>query len=1166
MKRLFITLFFIQLAVVGVFARPVDVVTARRVADTYMEAMGMKNTASLNDVTVQTPFTEFYVFASSEGGFVLVSADDCVVPVLGYSVGGRFAVEKIPANVRSILDGYEREIRHRKRFDTPQGDRPDNAVALQWEALTNGRMFTAPLTTTVTPLLSTTWDQCPYYNILCPYDENEDYSENYHIVTGCVATATAQIMKYHNYPATGHGSHSYYHDNGTVSYGTLSANFGATTYNWSNMPNSLSSTSTTAQVNAVATLMYHIGVADEMEYDYADNGGSGAFNYNYGLELVPCSQTSLAKYFKYRPDMAVIERDSYSDEDYCAILRSELNMQRPILYSGYGGGGHSFVCDGYNNNGQFHINWGWGGVYDGYFTMGDLTPGGSGTGGNSTHNYSYGNVALIGIRPNNNWSATSTTTVTLSTTGASGATATVGGAGTYQFGDTVELGVSGVSEGYRFIGWTDGDKNNPRLLYANGGSYNFTAKMEQLAGDTLSYCGNYTTEVSSYSVDWADYRWGIRLPASALTAGHNLEAVQLYVPDAGTYTLTVYTGTSSPATAAYTASLTFSDEDEDQWQTFTLSTPVTVTGSQNLWLTFTCSDADYPAAITHSCGNSDGLLFGDDLTGYDSYTFLIRGIFGTSTSSDPCATPATVPYVLDFAADDFDDKINCWTIYDYDGDGYNWELGSSYFVSYSWENSSALDPDNWLIMPSIQLPAGNSSILSWYDFTANINYPDEHYGVYISTTGGASIDDYTMLVDYTLEDTVWTPRAIDLGAYAGQVVKLAFRHHNCPDRLAMAITDISVTLAPGYVVSATANNTALGFTVGSGTYNSGDTATLWAVPYSGTMFMGWSNGTEDNPYSFIVNNDVNLVANFALSTNDTLWQHDTTTVVILDTVTLYDTVINTEYVYDTVYTDPDTVTLYDTVNVTNTEYVYDTVVVTSIEYVHDTIYSDADTITIIRVDTVIINNFDTIWSFDTVTFTNTEYVHDTVTLTNTEYVHDTVTVTNTEYVYDTVTVTNTEYVHDTVTLTTTEYVHDTVTVTNTEYVYDTVTVTNTEYVYDTVNIIDTVTLVQRDTIYGDTIVLTIHDTIHITDTVFIDTTQTGIGDIEVNSAKIYQRDGCIVVEGAEGHNVYLYDAVGRMLAVKHDNIGEAIAYPIASSGVYLVKVGDAPARRIAVIR
>ena len=667
------------------FARPVDANKARTVAETYLRAMGMKNPSALVDVTAQTPFTEFYIFAAEEGGFILVSADDCARPVLGYSTTSKFKTKNIPANVRWWLEGYEKEIRHGKSQVAAQSlPMADMETESQWQMLTSGQMLSDPLNTAVAPLLATTWNQYPYYNSLCPYDERETYTPDGRIVTGCVATATAQIMKYHNYPTTGYGSHSYVHYNDDTSYGTLSANFGNTTYQWSNMPNALTSTSSTAQVNAVATLMYHIGVADEMEYDLGANGGSGAFNYNYNGTLTASSQTSLMEYFKYRPDMRAVIRDNYSHDEYCALLRAELDQSRPILYSGRGSGGHSFVCDGYDNAGDFHINWGWGGAYDGYFTVDAFMPGGGGAGSSSDHNYSHDNVALLGIQPNTNWSTTGTTTVTTAVSGATGIT--VNGAGTYSFGDTVELSVINLPEGYRFARWSDGDRFNPREIYANGGNYSLTAMVEPLSGDTLSYCGQYASHLTSYSVDWADNRWGIRLPASVLTAGTVLDAVQIYIKYAGTYTLTVYTGTTDPTTEAYSASTTFYADDEEAWQTIALSTPVAIDGTQNVWITFTNTDVDYPAAVTASCGNVDGLIFGNSLDGYNDYTFMIRGIFSEQTVSpvDENCVIQYFPYTQDFDGT----LVSCWNIYDQNQDGTIW----------AWYNSVGIDGSSCLGM------------------------------------------------------------------------------------------------------------------------------------------------------------------------------------------------------------------------------------------------------------------------------------------------------------------------------------------------------------------------------------------------------------------------------------------------------------------------------------
>lgn len=616
----------------SVNAKPVDVGTARRVAETYLHTVGMKNTAALVDITAATPFTEFYVFAAAEGGFILVSADDCVKPVLGYSVSNVFDAKEIPDHVRAWLEGYEGEIRHWKAVEASHGalgSAKPTVLEQQWQLLKAGATPPMPLSA-VAPLMATTWNQAPYYNNLCPYDANENEYYGYRVVSGCVATATAQVMKYHNHPATGYGSHSYTHP----TYGTQSANFGATTYAWSSMPTALTSTSSTTQINAVATLMYHIGVADEMNYGLAVNGGSSAYNYNYSNNsLATCSQASLMSYFKYRPDMAVVKRNDYPGDVYCAILRGELDQSRPILYFGSDTtGGHSFVIDGYNAAGDFHVNWGWGSSYDGYYTMGDLVPGGGGAGANNG-SYNLYNAAIIGIRPNASWSTSGSTAVTASVTGG---TATITGAGSYSFGDTVMLSIYDVAEGYRFARWSDYDCSNPRIFFANGGSYDFTAQLEPLQGDTLSYCGPYCEQLSNYSVNWNDYRWGIRLPASVLPAGKLLRAVQVFIPEAGTYELTVYTGTSSPTTAAYTTSVTFGANDAGRWQDYTLSTPMVMDGTQNLWLTFTCYDVAYPAAITRYCGNNDGLLFGNSLSSYSGYTFMIRGIFerGIITSGD----------------------------------------------------------------------------------------------------------------------------------------------------------------------------------------------------------------------------------------------------------------------------------------------------------------------------------------------------------------------------------------------------------------------------------------------------------------------------------------------------------------------------------------------------
>ena len=617
MKKIVLLLLAALTAAVAV-AHPVDPAAARRVADEFMKRHGRQ--VALVDVTGETPYTAFYVFAAPEGGFVLVSAYDQAVPVLAYSLMSRFESKDMPENVRWWLEGYEREI---------LGAASDEA-----ESAGGTRSMEPGELTAVSPLLTTTWNQSPYYNALCPYHS----ASGERSVTGCVATATAQVMKYYNHPATGYGSHTYTSDrtvNGTnYNFPNLSADFGSTTYQWSSMPNALSGSSSSTQVNAVATLMYHIGVADEMNYSPA---ASGAQNYNTGGTINRSSQTSLMKYFKYRPDMAPLMRADYGDAAFSALLRAEIDQQRPVLYSGSNvSGGHSFVLDGYDASGYFHINWGWGGYLDGYFAMGSLNPGVGGIGGNSSGTYNMDNVALVGIRPNTNWSTSGVTTVTATSAGHGN----VSGSGSYAFGDTVTLTAT-ASSGYRFAGWSDGSKFNPREIIATGGSYSFTATFEAVAGDTLHYCpGNY--KINNYGAVSGPCTWGIRLPSSLLTEVDSLVAVQLYVANAGNYSMTVYTGASHSVTAA-TATVTFAEADEDQWRTLTLATPVAA--NYDIWIVFSSSDASYPASYTYGSGVAAGFLWGSSLeqrgTTWD-VTAMIKGIFKDATVVPPTQYTLTV--------------------------------------------------------------------------------------------------------------------------------------------------------------------------------------------------------------------------------------------------------------------------------------------------------------------------------------------------------------------------------------------------------------------------------------------------------------------------------------------------------------------------------------------
>lgn len=335
--------------------------------------------------------TAYYVFDVGENqGFVIVSGDDLAEPVLGYNITGRYTKENLPPALIKWMDNYRLQI----VYAVENLQSTSTEITNKWDKYYNNTTVNHPgrSTNSVNPLLgSIAWNQDPYYNEMCPYDNN--YSD--YCVTGCVATAMAQIMKYWAFPTQGTGFHSY----NDPHYGTQSANFGGTTYQWSSMPNSINSSN-----NAIATLMYHCGVAVDMGYGPGATGGSEAYVTIAGAPTgSACAELAYKTYFGYDPGtIQGILRDNYPNQnDWTSLLTNELDNNRPIQYAGSGqGGGHTWVCDGYDQNGQFHMNWGWGGNSNGYFDINNLSPGALGAGGGTGGFNSY-QQAIIGIKPVN---------------------------------------------------------------------------------------------------------------------------------------------------------------------------------------------------------------------------------------------------------------------------------------------------------------------------------------------------------------------------------------------------------------------------------------------------------------------------------------------------------------------------------------------------------------------------------------------------------------------------------------------------------------------------------------------------------------------------------------------------------------------------------------------
>jgi hypothetical protein len=399
MKNTLLLLLLLLISSLSVYPEPVDTNTARKVAKNFITHQNSGNPTiqsqepylactyttkekGLVSKPGEMPIPLFYIYNIRGGqGFVIVSADDAAIPVLGYSNEGSFTGNNMPVAFDKLLEKFRQEIKFIK-LNSLQAD--DNINMLWQENITANYVSTFS-TNAVSPLVATKWNQAPYYNDLCPYDA----THNERTVTGCVATAMAQIMKYWNYPATGTGFSSYNHS----TYGTLSANFGSTTYNWAGMPNSVNSTN-----NAVATLMYHVGVSVDMDYGPGSTGGSSAYVISSASATQACSEYALKTYFGYDASLQGIQRTNFTDAVWIQKLKTELDAGRPILYTGFGQGGHAFVCDGYDNSNNFHFNWGWGGMYDGYFNINSLNPG-TGGAGSGAGTYNNGQQALMGIKP-----------------------------------------------------------------------------------------------------------------------------------------------------------------------------------------------------------------------------------------------------------------------------------------------------------------------------------------------------------------------------------------------------------------------------------------------------------------------------------------------------------------------------------------------------------------------------------------------------------------------------------------------------------------------------------------------------------------------------------------------------------------------------------------------
>ena len=396
MRKLISFLLLFTLGNLLLWSKQIDQIEAKHVAENFLNnnVYIMKKNSKLeinlvytslnNDVKNKKGLTDKYYYVYNIGnnqGFIIISADDINYPIIGYSKTGSYDVNHLPENLKSWMKSIEMGMQ--QAFDN--STKPTKEIEKEWELYRNSNKGINTRITPLQPLLKTKWNQDEPYNSQIPYK----------VYTGCVATATAQIMKFHQHPKKGTGIIPAYQTidpSNNVTYNIPQIDLKQYEYDWANMLDQYNNSPTpkynNKQAKAVGLLMYHVGASAKMQYG---EKGSGAFPED--------ALKALYTYYDYDKSIDYIVRGKYytnvneiiiSDKEWNTIIIKELNEGRPILYSGSDvtNEGHTFVCDGYDSNGLLHFNFGWGGNQDGYYNS------------NAPLNYKYGQSMGINIKPN----------------------------------------------------------------------------------------------------------------------------------------------------------------------------------------------------------------------------------------------------------------------------------------------------------------------------------------------------------------------------------------------------------------------------------------------------------------------------------------------------------------------------------------------------------------------------------------------------------------------------------------------------------------------------------------------------------------------------------------------------------------------------------------------
>jgi len=798
---------------------------AMSIAESFLSKQGKASTISSKSDALSMVYTAknqlraasgkdyFYVFNRGDNnGFIIVSADIRTKEVLGYGLSGKFDYADLPPNFKAWLTTYEKEI---ESLDNPKSSdflQPNPEIA---PYLTKAPIRTS-FPASVNPLIKTKWNQDYPYNMYCPDSDNNP--------TGCVATAMAQVMYYYQYPVKGTGSHSYVSK--TNSY-SLSANFGSTTYDWTNMRLTYDGSETSVQKQAIATLMFHCGVAADMDYDSFEKGGSAAFP--------SVAAAGMINYFGYDAGIEACLKDFYSDEAWIAVLKNELSSNRPVLYSGSGSkGGHAFICDGYNND-FFHFNWGWGGYADDYFQTSALVPGG--------YTFNDDQLMIIGIKPSSGGSATEAQLKFESISSPKDTGTPFNKSELFPVTVTTVQNVSLVTTFSGYIGLAVYDIND-----------NFLQSIDTytLASSPLQP-GYYFPEVPYDDINISalqDGKYKIMSTYSFSMNPASRRVMETLGGESNCLYLTISGGIATISKTPSTSDPTYTITFDPQGGTVNPTTQTVVSGAAVGSLpTPTRTGYTFGGWWTDKNGSgtqyTDATVFNaaDNITLYAKWTPITYTVAyngngntgGTTTSSSHTYDAAKALTSNGFT--------RAYTVtYNYNGNGDQVTTATANYTFKEWN--------------AVQAGGGAS-------------YTDGQSVTNLASTDGTTVNLYAQWnsESVTLPTPVWAGHTFAgwfTAATGGTLVGAGGATYT--PTAAITLYAQWTTVAVVYTIGTLSNPTAGGATNGGGTYTSGASCTVSATANAGYTFINWTeNGGEVSKsasYTFTVSTDRNLVANF----------------------------------------------------------------------------------------------------------------------------------------------------------------------------------------------------------------------------------------------------------------------------------------------------------------